>query len=76
MIGAQQTGSCEKVVEIDEGIAREVYKAYVTKFGNIQTLDRINERGGFWLSEVERFITDGLLRPEVKSLILASGEAA
>jgi len=34
-------------------IAEVIYKKYVAKYGNVQTLERIAQRGGFGWAEVE-----------------------
>ncbi len=39
-------------------IAVKVYEGYVGEYGTIQTLKRIEERGGFGISEVNHYLGD------------------
>lgn len=46
-----------EIVSISWAQAEVVYKEYIRKFGDKQTLERIAERGGFYFEEIVGLLT-------------------
>jgi hypothetical protein len=56
--------------DIPNWLAKLVYKGYVNAYGNIQSYERIRERGGFGKTEVLRLLNRLDIRTEENIVLL------
>ena len=62
LIDERSMGVCDRTVHISKEGAELIYSAYIALFGNSQTMDMREKRGGIcWLSELNGWISQGLL---------------
>lgn len=54
----------DKDVTVPREVAEEAYKEYAAQFGTSQSLDRLNERGGFGVSEIAILLFERIKRLE------------
>lgn len=58
---------------IPEWLAKLVYQGYVNAYGNIQSYERIRERGGFGKAEVLRCLNRLDIRTDESVVLLLKG---